>query len=342
MADQTLLIPGTQATNLLDQDGRRVYNAVRVNVGLTRTDLGDDPADWIPLLSMEHRPGQLAPVRTSLRPGTEVRTGAVLRTPYEAFPGSYELWPYDWRCDMRHNAARLLDHLDAGRPATGRWNLLGHSQGGLVIVAASKLLGDADRWDRLVAKVVLLGAPLGGTMRAADALVIGSEDLGREERAYSRALARTWPALYQFMPSWAAVLDVDGRPLPADRQLLAPAGWPDAAGITADMLQRGQDMVDLLRDPLQHFGETRARAIMTSNKPTKVTMVRRSVAGRDVFGDDAYESGDSLVPFDRTRSWGGAPFEQRVLHVPGNVRAHAFLGIDEEIADFVEQFFAED
>ena len=86
MADRTLLVPGTQATNLLDQDGDRVYNVVRVNIGLTKKDLGKDPTAWVKLLSMEHAPGQLAPVRTSLRPRTQVRTGSVLRTPYEAFP----------------------------------------------------------------------------------------------------------------------------------------------------------------------------------------------------------------------------------------------------------------
>jgi hypothetical protein len=47
MADRTLLIPGTQATNLLDQDGDRVYNAVRVNLGLTKKDLGKDPSAWV-------------------------------------------------------------------------------------------------------------------------------------------------------------------------------------------------------------------------------------------------------------------------------------------------------
>ena len=77
MADRTLLIPGTQATNLLNQDGGRVYNVVRVNLGLVKKDLGKDPAVWVKILSMEHAPGQLAPVRTSLQPGTEARLTAI-------------------------------------------------------------------------------------------------------------------------------------------------------------------------------------------------------------------------------------------------------------------------
>jgi pimeloyl-ACP methyl ester carboxylesterase len=341
MADRTLLVPGTQATNLLDQDGGRVYNVVRVNIGLTKKDLGKDPTAWVKLLSMEHVPGHLAPVRTSLRQGTRIRTGSVLRTPYEAFPGSYKPWPYDWRCDLRHNAALLLERLERDRPADGRWNLVGHSQGGLIIVAASKILDDPARFESLVARVALLGTPLAGTMRAADALVFGSEDLGKNDQAFARALARTWPALYQMLPSWDAILDSTDRPLPATEQLLEPGGWPEPEGVTPDLRQRAKELQAMLRDPFSRCGSTRAVAIMTSNKPTKVTMNRVPTAGGDVFEGEGFEGGDSLVPFDRTRSWGGAAFDAFVVHVPGNVRAHAFLGIDEEIADFIDRFFGQ-
>lgn len=341
MADRTLLVPGTQATNLLDQDGGRVYNAVRVNVGLTKKDLGKDPATWVPLLSMEHAPGQLAPVRTSLRKKTEVRTGSVLKTPYEAFPRSFKSWPYDWRCDLRHNAENLLELLEGEKPSDGRWNLVGHSQGGLVIVAASKMLDDPARFEGLVARVALLGAPLAGTMRAADALCFGSEELGKNEQAFARALARTWPALYQMLPSWDAILDATDRPLPATGQLLELGGWPEPEGVTGDLLKRARELQAMLRDPFAQFGGTRAVAIMTSNKPTKLTMVRLAAVGGDVFERETHQGGDSLVPFDQTRSWGGTPFDAFVLHVPGNVRAHAFLGIDEEIAAFIDRFFGQ-
>ena len=39
----------------------------------------------------------------------------------------------------------------------------------------------------------------------------------------------------------------------------------------------------MLRDPFSRFGSTRAVAIMTSIKPTKLTMVRLTTAGGDVF-----------------------------------------------------------
>jgi pimeloyl-ACP methyl ester carboxylesterase len=338
MADRTLLVPGTQATNLLDQDGNRVYNAVRVNIGLTKLDL-KDAENFVPLLSMEHAPGILEPVKTSLKPGREIRTGAVLKAPYDKFPGSFERWPYDWRCDLRHNGAKLLDKLFAEKPANGRWNLLGHSQGGLLIVTASKLLDDPARWESLVARVALLGSPLAGTMRATDALVFGSEELGRTEQGAARTLSRTWPALYQMLPSWDAILAADNQPLPTGSQLLQLGGWPDPAGVSEDFLQRARDLQAMLRNPASRMGGSKAVFIMTSNMPTKVSMVRRTAEGADVFESFVLETGDSLCPFGRTQTWGGDAFLPLVLHVLGNVPMHAFLGIDEEIANFVKEFF---
>ena len=202
---------------------------------------------------------------------------------------------------------------------------MGHSQGGLIIVAASKVLDDPARFESLVARVALLGAPLAGTMRAADALCFGSEDLGKNEQAFARALARTWPALYQMLPSWDAILDPTDRPLPATEQLLELGGWPEAEGVTGDLLQRATELQAMLRDPFSRCGSTSAVAIMTSNKPTKLTMVRARDRAGDVFEGESYQGGDSLVPFERTRSgWSGV--RRFVVHVPGNVRAHAFHG----------------
>ena len=339
MADINLLVPGTQATNLITATRKRVYNAVRVNMGLTRTDLGPDPRTWVPLLSMAHTPGQLAPAKTTLQPNTAVKAGEVLLTPYESFSSGYEMYPYDWRCDIRHNAQQLLDHLDAEQPASGRWNLMGHSQGALVIVIASKMLDDPDRFDELVSKVVLLGAPLAGTMRAGDALTLGSEDLGTNERNFALEAARTWPALFQMLPSWAAVVDAARAPLPASQQLLAPGGYPDGAtGITADILSRAREAQDMLTEPLAAMGSARVMTVLTNNKATKTHVMREVRGGRDGFTEDFFEKGDSLVPYDRTIAWGDAAFRNSVQLVEGSVRAHAFLGIDEEIAALIDDF----
>ena len=217
----------------------------------------------------------------------------------------------------------------------------GPLQGGLLIVVASKMLGDPARFEALVARTVLLGAPLAGTMRASDALVFGSDELGRDERAFASAMSRTWPSLYQMLPSWPAVLDQQGEPLPATSQLLELGGWPRPDGVTADLLQRAKDVHGMLRDPTAAIGGTPMATVLTSNKPTKVSMVRTVDAGVDGFEKDRYDGGDSLVPFKLTRAWGGPQLDQIIVHLTGNVRAHAFLGVDEEIVAFVERFIGD-
>src|SRR5687767_5363984 len=170
----TLLIPGTQATTLDDQNGTICYNAVRVEIGLQKEELGGRPmAVWAQLLSMKHAEGVLEPSKTTLEPGSGLRAGTVVVTPYQLFPRAYAEWAYDWRADLRLNAIRLLDELRTRRAAgEERFNLIGHSQGGLIIVLASKR-AEAGEFARLVARVVLVGAPLAGTMRAVEPLVFG-------------------------------------------------------------------------------------------------------------------------------------------------------------------------
>jgi len=188
VADKNLLVPGTQATTLRDQNDTTVYNAVRVSLGLQRNDLGGRPRDeWQALLSVEHECGKLEPNLTSLLPGTEIRPGSVAMTPYDRLPKPLATFPYDWRLDIRFNARRLLEHLRANKPANGRWNLIGHSQGGIVIVLASHYTTHLEEFARLVARVVLVGCPIAGTQRALEALAAGRGDFGEDPFLYDAA-----------------------------------------------------------------------------------------------------------------------------------------------------------
>ena len=304
MPDRTLLVPGTQATSLADQHGTIVYNAVRVSVGLHKDDLGGrPPSEWEALLSMEHRPGLWPPTRTSLDPATELHPASVVRTPYDRLWSVVEPWPYDWRDDLRHNALRLLRHLEAERPQGGRWNLIGHSQGALVIVLASKLTARVDDFSRLVARVILVGAPLAGTMRATEALLWGSQGLGKDKALIARALGRTWPSLYQMLPSWRAVVANErGTPAPDEQQLTVPGGWPGewGVGIQVDLLQRARETQALLHGPFSQFGSgVITLAFQGKKQQTPVTVIHRKnqyPAKRKMKS----EPGDSLVPSKKT------------------------------------------
>lgn len=342
MADRTLLVPGTQATCLADQNGKVVYNAVRVSVGLQKDDLGGrPPSEWQALLSTEHRPGLWAPTRTSLEPGTEVSEQKVVGTPYDRMMSFAEPWPYDWRLDMRYNALKLLRYLERNAPQEGRWNLIGHSQGGIVIVLASKLASRVEDFAHLVARVVLVGAPLAGTMRATEAILWGSTGLGQDQVEAARGMARTWPALYQMMPSWKAVLGEDGKPAPDDQQLTQPGGWPGAwgQGIQDDLVTRTREVQYLLHGPMSNFGPSvLARAVLGQKQPSPVTLVRK--------GDDlpaqrtamANQAGDSLVPAKRTMSWGGDFYTNHVLLLTGKPERHAMLCQDEDVVSITKAF----
>lgn len=78
MPDAFLLVPGTGGTKLL-ANGADIGYPVELQLRTMLLGYLDRPiSDIVELLSMEHRAGQVAPVRTSLRPATEIVGGPVL------------------------------------------------------------------------------------------------------------------------------------------------------------------------------------------------------------------------------------------------------------------------
>jgi pimeloyl-ACP methyl ester carboxylesterase len=346
MADPTLLVPGTQATKLVDGAGVTVFNAVRVSLGLSDDDLGGrPPSEFQTLLSMSHAPGQWAPVNTSLSAGTTLAPGRVVTSPYDRLSRVGDPFPYDWRADIRWNARSLLHFLRQNRPpGGGRWNLIGHSQGGLLIVLASKLADGPDEFARLVGRVVLVGVPLAGTMRALEALLFGREDLGPQNLPAVRAAARTWPALYQMLPSWLAVRQASGEPRPREEQFTEEGGWPDLIGpgegmINPDLLMRARETHTLLSGPYSHFGPGLAVLSIHGNKQQTPATIRR-VIRRFETRSTTFEPGDGLVPLQRTLDWGGTPYARTVLALGGRIREHSFLCADEEVLRTIRRFLA--
>ncbi|MBC7791323.1 MAG: hypothetical protein H7Z74_15355, partial [Anaerolineae bacterium] len=343
----TLLIPGTQATCLVDQNDVVVFNAVRVSVGLQKNDLGGrPPSEWARLLSMEHEPGELEPVRTSLEPGTELRPGKVVVTPYQLFPRAYEMWSYDWRWDLRWNANLLLETLRS-RCAGGeeRFNLIGHSQGGLLIILASKI-ADKGEFARFVKRVVLVGVPLAGTLRAVEALTFGHESLGDSHRPSALRMARTWPAIYQMLPAWPCVVDERNVVLPDDEQLFHLSGWSSATTpgtVDEGFLVRMLETQEMLVHPLDNFGPGIAvRTVMAVNQTTGLALVKAAAAAGSSFLRIATKkkSGDSLVHYEETLRWGDKPFSYTITPYGGGVEPHATLCADETISEHIKAFLS--
>jgi len=83
MANASILVPGTGGTTLMDNSGRDVGYPIKMRLGAASKGLLGLPAEaFRELLSMEHIPGQIAPAKTSLKPGTSLRPGHVLEVAY--------------------------------------------------------------------------------------------------------------------------------------------------------------------------------------------------------------------------------------------------------------------
>jgi hypothetical protein len=195
-------------------------------------------------------------------------------------------------------------------------------------VAASKLMDTADDFARLVARVVLVGVPLAGTMRSTDALMFGHRDLGDDQVLPIRAASRTWPAVHQMLPAWDAVVELDGTALPRARQLTEADGWPGEVGkdggIIEEMLVRAREFQALVRNPLDRMVPGVAvLSIMGRKQDTGVHVQWDGTWFRRPF---LYEAGDTLVPAQQTLDHAGSQFGDTVVLIAGAVRAQLRVG----------------
>ena len=344
MPNSKLLVPGTAGITFVDNTGADVGYPIKMRLG-TATDglLGKSPAELMELLSMAHLAGQIAPHRTSLKPGTSLRPGHALKVAYNQIPSSFNHFLSDWRADMRHSARQLLDFLRERKPTNGRWNIVGHSQGALLTVLASKMAAEngdpldpasRERFSQLVTSVTMVGAPLAGTVNAARALIVG-DGAGEAAAPVFKRILRTWPSLYQMAPAWPAVVDDQGDDAPVEHQLEHVTGWPHM-DVPEDMVERARIARLLLRDPLSHLcGDLQVALLFARNRNTGQKLERRN---GHLNGDPVVrQKGDSLVPFDQTIAWIGSHIEPFVTVFNPPVNEHAFLLDDPAVVKRVKK-----
>ncbi len=336
MPDNNLLVPGTGGITLIDSDGNDVGWPVLMRIrGVIRGVQGKDDDELVELMGMEHRPGQLAPAKTSLRPGTSLHPGHVLRVAYNQVQDDFVDFLYDWRADMRYTAGQLLDFIRERKPDDGRWNVVGHSQGGLLIILASKLLDGEDEFSDLVRRVTLVGAPAAGTLKAAAAMIVG-DNAGERLAPVMRRTIRMWPAIYQMLPAWPAVVGQDGEPEPDTHQLTRPGGWPGLDGVQEDLLLRAREAQELLEDPLSHMEGVDVRFYWAENRKTPAT-IRRPADGPLEWDIVENVEGDSLVPFSTTLRWIGTEHGPRVTRFAPPCEPHAYLLNDETVVSHLKE-----
>jgi pimeloyl-ACP methyl ester carboxylesterase len=336
MPNANLLVAGTGGITFIDNAGKDIGYPVKMQLGVASKGLlGRSAAELIDLLSMEHIPGQIAPAKTSLLPGMSLRPGHVLLVAYNQVPSDFNHFLYDWRADIRYSAQQLLDFLQQRQPPNGRWNLVGHSQGGLLIVLASKLLQNRDDFEKLVASVTLVGTPLAGTVNSARAILKGDQ-MGDAASPAFKQIIRSWPSIHQMLPAWPSVLDGQGTELPAGEQLIQPGGWAVEGPISDDMLLRAREAQAMLRDPLGWMeGDIDVAAVMGRNRQTSLRVLRSETS---LDADSlTKELGDTLVPHDRTIQWVGGHLGQFVKTFKSPCNVHSRLLNDPGVLTVVKQ-----
>ncbi len=124
---------------------------------------------------------------------------------------SYVLvFAYDWRLSNRVNGRLLAGQVEQWR----RWSrdrdtklvLVCHSMGGLVARAFLDLEGGAEQCRRLVT----VGTPYFGSVKALGCLVNGVYPWSGRIGERLTELARTWPSVYELLPTYPAVVGSSG------------------------------------------------------------------------------------------------------------------------------------
>ena len=154
---------------------------------------------------------------------------------------AFTVFAYDWRRDLAETACRLGEFLEALADARGdreaRFNLVGHSMGGLIAryylrFGAKPLGGEAPvTWAgaRRVSTLVLGATPNAGAIPALDTLLNGAR-VGLSVATLSPAVVAGMPSLYQMLPPAAApaLVAPNGEPIGADLHDIATwerFGW---------------------------------------------------------------------------------------------------------------------
>lgn len=255
-----VFIPGIKGSELVDRyplDWPRRWSVEDMVVG----DLIEDPRDFM-----------LTEGVFDAVDGHWMRPGRLIHYPYARMVSKLRAWKqpepvytfsYDWRKPLEWSAARLVRAMDimVGRErAAGRspeLRFVTHSMGGLLLRSA---LGLRNRRRPFagIGRIVFIAPPFRGALGAPYALVVGERDgwFGTDEDY--RAIARTFPSVYQMTPSWpAAAVGSQGDAL----DLFNAANWQ------ANVRDSGHFSARFLADAEAFVRGRRARWGGTSRAP---------------------------------------------------------------------------
>ncbi len=237
----TVVVPGLLGSQLLRPDGTQVWlnlgNAVGAHdIGLpAKLPLSESRDALVPggLLGVDAALPRLFGFTEYADLLDLLDDGGFKRDEDDA-PLAYHVFAYDWRRDLVESARRLGEALDGlaakRRDSLARFNLVGHSMGGLVaryfLRYGGAEPGGPVTWAgaRRIANLVLVATPSGGSIPSLDALLNGSR-VGFSHTTLSAPVVSHMPSLYELLPPRGAHPLLDEKAAPLEVDLLDPACW---------------------------------------------------------------------------------------------------------------------
>jgi pimeloyl-ACP methyl ester carboxylesterase len=242
-----VVVPGILGSELVRPDGTRVwlnlgnafgYHDLSLPFARAVADIGDDlvPTGLLGVDTVLPRVFGFTEYADLL----DLLEGARFRRDASA-GASYHVFAYDWRRDLVDSARRLHEALESLADARGdrdaRFNVIGHSMGGLVARYYLRF-GTAEpeesaevTWAgaRRIQNLLLVAAPMGGSIPALDAILNGNR-VGLSYTTLAASVIARMPAIYQLLPpaGTGPLLAEGGAPMAADLHDIATwerLGW---------------------------------------------------------------------------------------------------------------------
>jgi len=237
--DPVVVVPGIMGSALCRPDGTRVWlnlgNAIghfnlALPVGMPLEESRDDLSPASLLIGTDARVPRMFGF-TEYYDLLEILDAAGFRPGAVAQPGqpAYHVFTYDWRRDLVEAARRLHDLLEQMAELRGdpqaRFNIVGHSMGGLVARYYLRY-GTAEPRDdqpvtwagaRRIRNLVIVATPSAGAIHSLEGLLLGSR-VGLSYTTLAPAVISSMPSVYQLLPPKGAPALVDHKlePLEAD------------------------------------------------------------------------------------------------------------------------------
>jgi pimeloyl-ACP methyl ester carboxylesterase len=211
-------------------------------------------------------------------------------------------FPYDWRLSNRINGQRLAAALKDALPRwreehsrpDARVTFICHSMGGLVARWFAQREGGAE----MTSRIVTIGTPHRGAMKALDQLVNGARIGKGPLRPAFTTFARSLPSSYELLPEYACIeVKGTGPPgAPALQTIAEYLGGNGLPGIDTEAVRGGLDFLTTLKQgsagapPVLPLVGTRQPTLTTAQVSADFSVI----ADEEIGGTD--EAGDGTVP----------------------------------------------